>query len=105
MPRKHESDDDDARPERVGVTITPAALGRQAAADLCGVSLRVWDQWIKTDRTPKPIVLPFKDRDGNERELRRLLWSRVELEEWVFCGMPDRPEWEALRRSRDRLRA
>jgi predicted DNA-binding transcriptional regulator AlpA len=50
----------------------PALIGRVQAADLCGVSLRMFNEMNAKGLTPKPIL-----REG------QLLWRQSELKAWA----------------------
>jgi predicted DNA-binding transcriptional regulator AlpA len=65
---------------------SPELLGRQEAADFCGVSRSAWERYSAAGRIPRPIRLAG-----------RVLWRRTELLAWTAAGCPGRKVWEATR--------
>ena len=66
------------------------AIDAQALAAHLGVSVRHVRRMDAAGQIPRPL------RFG-----RAVRWSRVEIEEWMFAGSPDRETWEALMRDRN----
>ncbi len=64
--------------------IQPELIDRKAAAHMCGVSVRAFDRFVASARTPRPV------RFG-----RRVLWRRSDLMRWIDLGCPDRLVFEA----------
>lgn len=57
----------------------PLLLSAQAAAAMCGKSLRTWRTWDAAGLVPKPV------RIG-----RSTLWRADELRAWIIDGCPRR---------------
>lgn len=81
----------------------PLLLDYKAAAKVLGLGEYVFLRMSDTGRLgPKPITFGrYWDR-GRKPSDPRLVerWSKVELEEWVKAGRPDRWDWEGMKEKR-----
>ena len=60
-------------------------LSAKDSAMLCGVSERTWRTWDAGGRVPQAVEIG-----------RSKFWRRVELEQWIDHGCPDRAAWQAI---------
>jgi predicted DNA-binding transcriptional regulator AlpA len=72
------------KPER---PVAALAVGASGAAMLCGVSRAQWWKLHAMAKTPAPVYLGSKCPR----------WIRVELEQWLAAGCPDRTAWSRMR--------
>jgi len=72
--------------------VVPALLSAKTAAEYCGISRASWWKMKTSGRCPAPIRLG-----------RRLLWRRVELDQWIAQGCPavNKARAEQYRRDRE----
>jgi excisionase family DNA binding protein len=69
----------------------PLLIPDIAAAALTGVSRAHWHRLRAAGKLPAPIRLG-----------RKVLWRRMEIEEWIAAGCPDGKSWAAMQAAKGR---
>lgn len=69
----------------------PLLIPDTAAAALAGVSRAHWQRLRSAGKIPPSVRLG-----------RKVLWRRLEIEEWIAAGCPDSRLWEAMKASAHR---
>lgn len=73
--------------------VTPLLVNTSALCELLGLSRKTLQMRMAEGKLPAP---------ANQGE-RNHLWSVRDIEAWVESGMPDRKEWEAIKKMRERM--
>ena len=74
-----------AEPKRKVDLIAPLLIPDTVAAALAGVSRAHWQRLRSAGKLPPSIKLG-----------RKVLWRRLEIEEWIATGCPDAKVWAAM---------
>ena len=90
-PRSEERQPVDEKPEPM--SLRPLLVPAPNAAKLLSISERTLRKLNCTEQVPRPARLG-----------RRVLWSVVELEEWIAAGCPPRHRWESSRAQSEKSR-
>jgi predicted DNA-binding transcriptional regulator AlpA len=74
--------------------VDPLLIPDTAAAALAGVSRSTWHRLRAAGKLPPAVKLA-----------RKVLWRRLELQDWISAGCPDGATWRAMQAATGRRTA